>query len=55
MKFRKKSRYLLQDFNEIDSINPQKSYSYFNAAPKNEAFDALMKVKQNQASKNIIK
>lgn len=55
LKYRKRPRNLFQDFNEIDNYNPNKSYSYFNMAPKEEAFDALLKIKQNQASKKIIK
>lgn len=55
MKFRKKSRYLLHDFNDTESINPIKSYGVMHANSKPEVFDALMKVKQSQASKNIIK
>jgi hypothetical protein len=55
MKFRKKSRYLLHDFNDTEIINPAKLYGTTNANAKPEVFDALMKVKQSQASKNIIK
>ena len=55
MKFRKKSRYLLHDFNDTEIINPVKLYGATNANAKPEVFDALMKVKQSQASKNIIK
>lgn len=45
--------------NEImdnDNHTSHRSYSYFNMPPRNmEAYDALAKVKQNQASKKIIK
>jgi hypothetical protein len=55
MKFRKRSRYLLQDFNDIESMQPSKQYSYFNMPSRNEAYDVLAKVKQNQAAGDSIK
>ena len=55
MKIRKRSRYLLADFNEIESMQPSKQYSYFNASSKNEPFDVLTKVKQAQGSGDSIK
>ena len=68
MKFRKRPRYLFGDyedkslknqllipFNETENNNSQRHYGAFGHHNKTEDFDALTKVKQNQASKNIIK
>lgn len=64
IKFKKRPRMLFGDyedkslknnmmvpFNETENTQFQKGYEH----PKSEVFDALAKVKQSQASKNIIK
>ena len=51
MKSRKRARNLFNDFENTEFLNLSKAYGI----SKIEATDTLTKVKQNQASKNIIK
>lgn len=52
-KLRQRSRFLLNDFNETESQNPNKNYSYFNTSHKNDAYESLFKSKGNQVFKKI--
>ena len=51
MKFRKRPRYLFNDFENTESMMPSK----LQEGCKTETVCALTKVKQSQASKNMIK
>lgn len=51
MKFRKRARYLFNDFENTESMMPSKMQE----GPKSEPVCALTKVKQSQACKNMIK
>lgn len=52
-KFRQKSRFLLNDFNETESHNPEKSYSYFNPTSKHEINENNDKEKEKEGFKKI--
>lgn len=55
LKLRQRSRFLLPDFNETESQNPLKSYSYFNCIPKNDAYDSLFKTKDENYKKHTMR